>query len=95
MSQQYRCQDESGQISYHAVPCAEVRITVKTPGKVEIDSAALELYTPWIIGLLIFSVSCLAVAKILKNILESREKKGNWKSAVKGSPVAKSPFTKP
>lgn len=57
MSQQYRCQDESGQI--------------------------------------IFSVCCLALAKILKNILESREKKGNWESAVKGSPVAKSPFTKP
>ena len=95
MSQQYRCQDESGQISYHAVPCAEVRITVKTPGKVEIDSAALQAYLPWIIGLLIFSVCCLALAKILKNILESREKQDDWKKAANGKPVAKSPFTKP
>ena len=94
MSQQYRCQDESGQISYHAVPCAEVRITVKTPGKVEIDSTALQAYLPWITGLLIFSICCLAVAKVLKNIMESREKQHNWKNAAKGNPVAKSPFTK-
>ena len=95
MSQQYRCQDESGQISYHAVPCAEVRITVKTPGKVEIDSGALQAYLPWIVGLLIFSVGCLAVAKVLKNIMENREKQDNWNKTVKGKPVAKSPFTKP
>ena len=94
MSQQYRCQDESGQISYHAVPCAEVRITVKTPGKVEIDSGALQAYLPWIVGLLIFSVACLAVAKVLKNIIESREKHENWNKTVKGKPIAKSPFSK-
>ena len=95
MGQQYRCQDENGLISYHALPCAEVRVTVKTPGKVEIDSGALQPYFPWIIGLLIFSVGCFAVAKILKNILESREKQNDWNKALSEKPEAKTPFTKP
>ncbi|MFI0546753.1 MAG: hypothetical protein ACH34Y_07525 [Brachymonas sp.] len=79
----YRCKNSRGEISMHDVPCAQITETIITqPAHVVMDWKAVEGHWLWILGLLAFSVWCLAIGSIGQRWLKSRTKKQAWQQAI-------------
>jgi len=80
----YTCKNSKGEISTHDTPCKQVLESVEhQPARIELNTAEAAHYWPWVFGLFIFGLACLAIAHFGEKALKAKEARNAWRQAVK------------